>query len=95
VLPGQKSLTFPLTGKFRAVVLRVAVAPQSPAKAKMKLRVLVDGHEVDSSVAMKKGDAPRLMTVRVHNPRDVGFIVDSATPSVKALLIDPVAIREP
>jgi len=92
-IPPQTSLEFPLTGKFRAVALRVAVNPGGP-DVQAKFHLLVNGQEIYTTPALKTGDLPLMVKVPIHDAKTVTFVTDSSVATAKVLLIDPVAIRE-
>ena len=92
VMPGT-SIDFPLTGKFRALALKVALLPDSPPGSQATLRILADGKEVEQPPPIKAGDQPRFIQVTLHSPATV-TLVATTTLGAKVLYIDPVAVRE-
>jgi len=89
------TIDFPLTGKFRAMGVRIALSPDSPPNSQATIRVLADGREIGRTPPFKAGDQPRFMEVTIQDPKTVTLEADSifAGPT-KVLFIDPVAIRD-
>ena len=94
VVPVETVVDFPLTGKFRALALRIALSSDSPPNAQAAVRVLVDGREVGRTPPMKSGDQPRFVEVTLQDPRSVTLVADSPIAGTRVLFIDPVVIRE-
>jgi len=94
VTPTGTTVDFPLTGKFRALTLRIALSPDSPPKAQASVRILTDGQEAGSPLPLQAGDPPRLVEVPLHDPRTITVVADSVFAGTRVLLIDPVAILE-
>jgi hypothetical protein len=85
-------MTFPLSGKFRAIAMRVMIGPESAPNAQATFRISADGNETVTP-PIKAGDQPRFVQVMVQDPKSVTIIADSPYPGTKVLLIDAVAIR--
>jgi len=88
------SIEFPLTGKFRAMGVKVALAPDSPPNSQLTIRVLADGREIGHSPPFKFGDQPRFMELTLQAPKTVTLVADSVFAGTKVLFIDPVAIKD-
>jgi hypothetical protein len=93
VVPEGVAVDFPLRGKFRALAMRVALAPGSAEGAQAILHVLVGGKEIATSVPLKTDDAPRSMWCKLDQPAEITLRVASAQPGARIVVIDPVAIR--
>jgi hypothetical protein len=93
-VPTGTIVDFPLTGKFHAVALRVALSPDSPPNSQAIIRILADGREVARTPDFRAGDQPRFMEVTVSDPQTVTLVANSMFGGVRVLVIDPVAIRE-
>jgi len=94
VAPVATVIDFPLTGKFIAVALKVALSPDMPPNSQAIVRIFADGREAARTPVIRAGDQPRFMEITVQDPKTVTLVADSLTPGAKVLLIDPVAIRE-
>jgi hypothetical protein len=94
VAPAGARVDFPLTDKFRALALKIALSPNSPPHSQMLLHILVNGREAASTPPFRAGDQPRFLELTLQNPKTISFVVESPFPGVSALIIDPVAIRE-
>ena len=92
-VPTKTPIEFPLTGPFRTISLRVAVAPGGPPTGQASLHVLVNGAQVYTTPILKSGDQPLAVKTPLHDAKSVTLVADSATEGTKILLIDPVAIR--
>ena len=92
--PVGTALEFPLTSKFRALAMRIALSPDSPPNSQVTLRVLANGKEIGRTPPFRAGDQPRFMEVTLQPPRTVTFEADSIFVGPKVLFIDPVAIRD-
>jgi len=92
--PAGTTVDFPLTEKFRAVALRIALSPDMPPNAEATLRILADGREIGHTPPCRTGDQPRFVEIALKNPRTVTLVADSFFAGTKVLFIDPVAIRE-
>jgi hypothetical protein len=88
------SIDFPLTGKFRAMGVKIALSPDSPPNSQITIRVLADGREVGHSPPFKAGDQPRFMELTLQDPKTVTLEADSIFAGPKVIFIDPVAIRD-
>jgi len=88
------TVDIPLTGKFRALAMHVALSPDSPPNSQATLRILADGREIARTPPFKAGDQPRFMQVTLSDPKTVTLAVDSIVDGTRVLFIDPVAIRE-
>ena len=84
---------FPLTGKFRALALRVALASDAPPNSQATIRILADGREIGRTPLFRAGDPPRFVEITLQNPQTVSLMADSIFAGTKVLFIDPVAIR--
>ena len=93
-VPAGTSVDFPLTGKFHAVALRIALSPDTPPNSQAIVRVLADGREVARTPVFLAGDQPRFVEVTLQDPQTVTLVADSVFAGTKVLLIDPVAVRE-
>jgi hypothetical protein len=91
--PVGATIEFPLTGKFHAIAMRIAVAPDSPPNSSLAVRVLAGGREATSPV-FKAGDQPRFWETPISSPGSVTLEAGSIFAGPKVLLIDPVAIRD-
>jgi hypothetical protein len=87
-------VTFPLPGRFRAVALQVALAPDAPPGAQAIVHLLADGHEIGSTPPLKPGEPPRFIQASVPDPKAITLQADSTVTGTRALFIDPVAIRD-
>jgi hypothetical protein len=83
---------FPLRGKFDALAMRIAVAPGSPASAEATLHVLSGGKEIADTPALKAGDSPRSLWLKLGSLQGLTLKVESAQPGTRLMLIDPVAV---
>jgi hypothetical protein len=92
--PLATPLEFTLPGKFRAIGVHVALSPDSPPNSNLTIRVLANGKEIARTPPFKAGEQPRFMQVMVQDPRTVTLEADSIFTGARALLIDPVAIRD-
>jgi hypothetical protein len=90
----QTAIEFPLPGKFRAMGVQVAVASESPPGSSTVIHILADGREIAKSPPFRAGDSPRFMELPIHDPSHLTLVAESASPGVKVLYIDPVAIRD-
>lgn len=88
------SMEFPLSGKFRALALRVAVASNAAPNAQAVVRIVADGREIARTPPFKAGDQPRFLEVTLQSPKTLTITADSIVAGTKVLFIDPVAIRE-
>jgi len=86
-------LDFPLTGKIRALALRVAVLSDTP-NAQAIVRILADGREIGRTPAFKAGDQPRFVQVTLQDPKTLTLVADSLFSDTRILYIDPVVIQE-
>jgi hypothetical protein len=93
VVPEGVLIEFPLPGKFRALTMRLAVAPGAPANAQATLHVLEGDKEIAQSPALRAGDLPHALWSALDMPASVTLKVESAQPGTRMVLIDPVAIR--
>jgi len=87
-------IEFPLTGKFRAIAVRVALSADSPANSQMTVRVLADGRDIGRTPPFKAGDQPRFMEISLQSPKTVTLQAESVYAGVKAVFVDPIAIRD-
>jgi|GEM_PF-2542513 len=87
-------IDFPLTAKFRAIAVRVALSSDSPANAQMTVRVLADGRDIGRTPPFKAGDQPRFMEISLQSPKTVTLQAESVYAGVKAVFIDPIAVRD-
>lgn len=87
------TIDFPLVGKFRAVAMRIAVAPDALPNIQATVRFLADGQEVGRTLPFKAGDQPRFVEITLPQPKTLTMEVDSFFPNASLLFIDPVAIR--
>jgi hypothetical protein len=87
-------IEFPLTGKFRAMGVKIALSPDSPPNSQITIRVLADGREIGHSPPFKAGDQPRFMELTLQDPKTVTLEADSIFTGTKVIFIDPVAIRD-
>jgi hypothetical protein len=94
VVTAGSMIDFPLSDKFRALSLRIALSPDSPPNAEATLRILVNGREVARTPPAKTGAAPRLVEINLHDPKTLTFAIDSSAPNARLLVIDPVAVRD-
>jgi hypothetical protein len=94
VLSAGNKIDFPLGDKFRSLVMRVALSPDSPAGAQANFHILVDGKEAGGTPVLKSGDAPQLVALQFQDPKVITLSVDSTTPGARVLFIDPVAVRD-
>jgi hypothetical protein len=92
-VPSGTSLAFPLTGKFSGMALRIAVSPDAPPNALVVVRFLADGRELGRTPPIKASDQPAFANLNFQSAKTITIVADSSFPGVKALLIDPVAIR--
>jgi hypothetical protein len=94
VLPAGAKVEVPLSGKFRALAMGLALAPGASSNAEIGLHVLVEGKEVGNAEKLKAGDQPRCIRFAVSDPKSVTLVVDKAGAGTRLLLLDPVAVRE-
>ena len=92
-VPTGTTIDFPLTGRFRAVAVRVMVSSDSAPNAQAIIHVMADGKEVGTSPPFKAGDQPRFVQVTLDNTKTLSIMGESPFDNTKILLIDPVAIR--
>jgi hypothetical protein len=91
--PAGTAVDFPLTGKVRALAMRVALSPDSPPDSQATIRILADGKEIAHTPPFKAGDQPRFVQVALSNPKTLTLVADSDVAETRILFIDPVAIR--
>jgi len=94
VAPAGTTVDFPLTGKFQALAMRVALAPDAPANSNATVRIMADGKEVSRTPPFHAGEQPRFVQVALHNPKTLTLVADTVFAGARVLYIDPVAIRE-
>ena len=94
VVPAGTLVEFPLADRFRALALRIALAPDSSPAAQATIRILADGQEVARTPAFVAGNQPGFVEMSLHDPKTVTLEVDSLTTGTRVLFIDPVAIRD-
>lgn len=87
------TVDFPLTGKFRALAMRVALGPDAPPNTQATVRILADGKEVGTTPPFKAGDQPRFVQVTLPQPKTLTLVIDSVYAGTSVLFIDPVAVR--
>ena len=92
--PIGTTLDFPLSDKFRAMGMRIAVSSDSRPDANITVRVLADGKEIGRTLPFKAGDQPRFVEVALQHPRTLSLEADSVYAGTKVYFIDPVAIRD-
>jgi hypothetical protein len=92
-VPAGTTIDFPLSGKFRAVALRVMISSDSPSSAQAIVHIMADGHEVGTTPPFKAGDQPRFVQVILQDVKTLSITGESPYDNTKILLIDPVAIR--
>ena len=88
------AVDFPLTDKFNGLTLQIALSPDSPPNAQIILHILADGHEVGITTPIRAGENPRLINLKLQDPKTLTLQIESATPDARLLLIDLVAIRD-
>ena len=93
-VPAGTSVDFPLTGKFHAVALRIALSPDTPPRSQAVVRILADGREIGQTPVFKAGDQPRLVQIPLQDAKTVTLATDTANSGVKVLYIDPVVVRK-
>jgi hypothetical protein len=88
------AIEFPLSGKFRAMGVQIALSSDSPPNSNATVRILADGREVARTPPFRAGDPPRFMEVTLRDPARVTLVAESVYPGVKVLYIDPLAVRD-
>lgn len=86
-------VNFPLTGKFRAIALKVVLPSDAPVGSEVTVRIMADGKEVGHA-AVKAGDPPRLLQVGLSHPASVILDAGMVPGGAKILYLDPVVVRE-
>lgn len=93
VVASRTPVDFPLSGKFEALAMRIALSPESSADAQATVRVLAGGKEIFRSPPVKADELPRFVRIPLKDPQSVTLVVDSISAGARMLFIDPVAIR--
>ena len=87
------TIDFPLTGKYRAMAMRVMISSDSPPNGQAIIHVLADGKEIGPMPPFKAGDHPRFVQITLDNTKTISLVGEANFDNTKLLLIDPVVIR--
>jgi len=87
------TIDFPITGRFRALAMRVMISSDSPPNAQAVVHVFADGKEIGTTPPFKAGERPRFVQFPLSNLKTLSLVGESPIDNAKVLLIDPVAIR--
>jgi hypothetical protein len=92
-VPAGIAASFPLTGRFSGMSVRIALASGAAPNAQATIRILADGRDIGDTPPFKAGEEPRSLRVTLPQPASLAFQIESTSPGTKVLFIDPLLIR--